>query len=1184
MKILFHRFKIIQFLIITLIFFSGLLFAGIPTIQWRELHTPLTGEINIVQVNSPDDFWVFEISPGGKLAHFINQEWKEYRSPDLYKIENPRSQYCIIIDENTFLYSVIDEYYHTHFYIFRNNKWEKFPLICKAPVRNFLKISSSDCWIYGDWGNLYHFLNGKLAKIETPIKHHITSACKIDKNNIWIGVRQEGVFHYNEEKFIRIPVSDFSGDLLKLYYESDENFYALSADGRIFLYKNGQFNFYDSFDFTTSLINYDILNFQNWLAYSVAQENVVVFHRNKYITHQLPTGFHIIKAKYINNNSILCTGVNSIIIGNFQTKMFFEERGGKYYIDGSMYDNSIGAAFIDFNNDIYPEIFVLNYGEAHYNRLYQNIPGSAFLDNTSQSGLEKTSGSTLFAFNDYNKDGLLDGIFWNNETLLYFIKNNRETFLEDSQSHLRFEGLNQLMDINFVDYDKDNDDDLCFSFNYSVEREIGKNLLLKNSQFGRFRNADTDLSGISKGWNVKTCIADFNNDGFSDIYICDRWSRDNLLINNMGEFEDQIESRFTGRDTTKFTSNSAIAIDYDNDADLDIFLTHNDSRIMSIYNNNGEGFFNNVSDEFGFLNILDGVKFNYLCAADYNNDGFIDLFTSNNKGTKNYFFANDSGRNFIDITEESGLQILTVNGAISGDIDGDGDIDIFGVRNGVNLLWCNKLDNNDFLNVIVKGIKSSSDGRHSKIWVYEQDHLNDKNYLLGYREIGTDDPSPVLYNSKTAHFGLPGNKFYDVKVDFYSGKTRIVHNIAAGKTIVIAEYRGVVAFMIRLPAKFLLVLRHPVIYYYILSFLIMLIFIFGGVKIGTRYFEWSTRISLIVIIANISLFWIFANIFSQKIGVYKYFVPILANFFGIVIPLLSSFQFFFKSTKIIKSKVEDDLLKTILIFGHGEFATSNINSIQLLCENYPDNSLVSSEYMKQFEKRKTTFLNIVAPNIKKIIYLYENTNFKFNDPEKLQQNFKLFLNNLKKLKSGESFKNKLLFKEMLDAIKHIKNSIKQIRLQVFKQYTTDAIPAVVGVSDALKEVLYESGVELIRAKKDIANYLVLIKNFELADILDSCIRNSILAFDERLENRRVEVLIYRFPPNIHIDIIDNGKGIKKDNWEKIFQSGYSGSGGTGRGLHQAREVLNKYGGNIFVSKSKLGEGTTITIKMIEGVK
>ena len=207
---------------------------------------------------------------------------------------------------------------------------------------------------------------------------------------------------------------------------------------------------------------------------------------------------------------------------------------------------------------------------------------------------------------------------------------------------------------------------------------------------------------IFKHGTAGVATADYDNDGWYDIFFCDGAMP--RLYRNRGDggFEDVTEA--TGLPSSLNGVNVAIFADFDNDGDRDLFvgrLTGNNC----LFRNEGNGKFTDVSEQAN----VSGVWVTTAAAADYNNDGLVDLYmgryldprtdlpTTNfyaRNGKGNTLLRNNGNLRFTDVTEEAGVRDggLTL-GIAAGDYDNDGDQDFYVANDfGRNALFRNNAD------------------------------------------------------------------------------------------------------------------------------------------------------------------------------------------------------------------------------------------------------------------------------------------------------------------------------------------------------------------------------------------------------------------------------------------------------------------------------------------------------------
>ncbi len=317
--------------------------------------------------------------------------------------------------------------------------------------------------------------------------------------------------------------------------------------------------------------------------------------------------------------------------------------------------NNRAVKFADYDNDGDEDVFVA----AHRgpNRLYRNNGDGTFTD---VADAVMASGNRTFgaAWGDYNRDGFLDlyvvnrGTQANPEPNQLFANNGDGTFTERGAELGVDNGLAGLEAV-WIDYDNDGDLDLYLS----NDKHAG-NHLWRNNDDGTF----TDVS-VQSGSNIAIDsmgigVGDFDGNGFLDIYLTNtpysplsNPSGGNVLLKagSDGTFQNVADSL-----RVKFTQYSwgCSFLDYDNDMDLDLYVVNWNAvpgalaakNIMM--RNNGDGTFVDVTDLTGTGDTGPGYG---LALADYNNDGFVDMFVSNNLAASVLYRANPTSANWLKV-------------------------------------------------------------------------------------------------------------------------------------------------------------------------------------------------------------------------------------------------------------------------------------------------------------------------------------------------------------------------------------------------------------------------------------------------------------------------------------------------------------------------------------------------------
>lgn len=334
-----------------------------------------------------------------------------------------------------------------------------------------------------------------------------------------------------------------------------------------------------------------------------------------------------------------------------------------------------GAAVGDYNSDGWPDLFVANFGK---DRLYRNNCDGTFTDVAESAGVAGDAWTTAPAFGDFDGDGLLD----------LFVAG----YVDFDPADLPPAPGQETPRGSFCEYL--GKPVFCGPRGLPGERDY----LYRNNGDGTFTEvaekagvADSEkLYGLAASW------VDLNEDGLLDLVVAND-ATPNLLYRNRGDgtFEDlSLESGFAYNLYGRAQAGMGIASgDYDNDGDVDLYLTHFSFDYNTLYQNQGDFLFRDVTFEANLgtasMPLLGwGTGF-----VDFDNDADLDLFVANGhiypevdqfpSGTSMkqvpLVFRNQNGRRFqmLDPPAESPLsQPVIARGAAFGDLDGDGKVDV----------------------------------------------------------------------------------------------------------------------------------------------------------------------------------------------------------------------------------------------------------------------------------------------------------------------------------------------------------------------------------------------------------------------------------------------------------------------------------------------------------------------------
>jgi hypothetical protein len=344
----------------------------------------------------------------------------------------------------------------------------------------------------------------------------------------------------------------------------------------------------------------------------------------------------------------------------------------------------MGVTTGDFNNDGCIDLYLTGLGR---NQLYRNNCDGTFTDVSQQSGTDGPGWSVSAAFVDYDRDGWLD---------LYV------------GNYLRYR-----LDANIRCFAPTGAPDYCPPASYQPVPDR----LYHNNRDGTFTDV-TAKAGIAREFGPALGIttADFNNDGWIDIYVANDGLDNQLWINQHdGTFKNTaLLAGVALADQGKAEASMGVdAGDFDNDGDEDLFVTELTGQGSNLYVNDGSGTFDDQSVRSGLGPATMPYTGFGTAWFDFDNDGWLDLLTVNGAvetiqalaqkhdrypfHQRKQLFRNLGNGRLEDVTSKAGavFELSEVGrGAAFGDIDNDGDVDVLvGNNSGPVRLLINNVGN-----------------------------------------------------------------------------------------------------------------------------------------------------------------------------------------------------------------------------------------------------------------------------------------------------------------------------------------------------------------------------------------------------------------------------------------------------------------------------------------------------------
>jgi hypothetical protein len=494
-----------------------------------------------------------------------------------------------------------------------------------------------------------------------------------------------------------------------------------------------------------------------------------------------------------------------------------------------------GVALFDYNNDGLLDIFLTNGAEipsleksdpSYWNRLYRNNGDGTFTDVTVQAGLQGVGYSMGVAAGDYDNDGFVDlyvaGV--NRNQLLHNNGDGTFTDVTDKANvagKVPGYGKPWAVAAGWFDYNNDGRLDLLvidyLDYNLATAKlcSIGDvrtycapgnfkgtpNILYRNNGDGTFTDVSKEshiVQYLGKGMGL--AFADYDNDGFTDVFVSNDTFPNFLLHNNGdGSFKDvALEAGVA------YTANGSLVAgmgadfrDLNNDGMPDIFHTAMYGNTFPLYRNGG-GQFNEVTDTSGVTAFSRRMTGWSTGAFDFDNDGWKDLFVAGGAILDNEqevlhrptlqpngLLRNNGNFTFSDVSAMAGVAFLeprSHRGAAFGDLNNDGEIDIVvsAIQDHPQILMNRTANGNHWILLKLVGTKDNRDGLGTKVKITTSDGVqyNEATAAVGYNSS----------SDKRVHFGLAKATVIErIELSWPTGMKQVLTNVKADQVLTVVE-------------------------------------------------------------------------------------------------------------------------------------------------------------------------------------------------------------------------------------------------------------------------------------------------------------------------------------------------------------------------------------------------------------
>ena len=444
----------------------------------------------------------------------------------------------------------------------------------------------------------------------------------------------------------------------------------------------------------------------------------------------------------------------------------FEDVTAKAGLSGEHLDFNMGVAVGDYDNDGFEDLFICSIGR---NALYHNNGDGTFTDVTAASGIGGKPADTLSiaaAWFDYDNDGLLD-----------LIVSNYTTWNPKSDARCM---------MNDRDY-------YCDPRRYpSVPHRLYHNL--GNGKFADVTAKSGFAAAPGKGMGVS--IADFNDDGWMDVFIANDTEPNSIFINQKnGTFEEKgLELGVAYNENAQVGSSmGSDANDFNNDGKEDIFYNNLTGQIWQLLRNRGDLFeyYSSLSKILKLSMPYSGWSNGFI---DYNNDGWKDIYSANgdvdmvsaSSPQHDTLFENVDGKSFVDVSEEMGKDFLRKGyqrGSAFGDLNNDGALDIVvtSLNDSPRILMNTADSGNHWLVLNLVGHKSARDAIGAKV------KLTTASGRVLYNHVAIS-VGFMSSSDKRVHFGLGAEtRISSVEIRWPRGTRQTLRNLTADQFLKVEE-------------------------------------------------------------------------------------------------------------------------------------------------------------------------------------------------------------------------------------------------------------------------------------------------------------------------------------------------------------------------------------------------------------
>lgn len=387
-------------------------------------------------------------------------------------------------------------------------------------------------------------------------------------------------------------------------------------------------------------------------------------------------------------------------------------------------NNSWNASWADYNNDGHEDLLVATKDASAFNELYRNNGNGTFTKIANHPLANEKSNTVAVVWADINNDGERDALVVNasHQRSKLFLNTGKGNFEEIKNSGISphpqyFHGA------AFADFDNDGFVDLIMTNFFQTQFHH----LYRNNGDNTFSAVTNTPVTLETERAMAPILADYNNDGLTDIFIPNGNNRPNTLLKNVGNFQfEKVQDPVLNADAKN--SVGAAWGDFNNDGYQDLVVLNASAQKSDLYQNNGKGSF--VKMDTSIVCSIPGDNHGAVW-LDANNDGWLDLYVTNDRGISNLFMNSGKGSFTRKIGEVVSAGLGKACGVTANDYNKDGfqDLVVTTHTDGSTKFFCNNRNANNWVGFLLHGEYSNKQAIGAKVAVKSNGFWQYRQYL-----------------------------------------------------------------------------------------------------------------------------------------------------------------------------------------------------------------------------------------------------------------------------------------------------------------------------------------------------------------------------------------------------------------------------------------------------------------------